>query len=95
MSSVLTAERPKSCWIEVYKLLTSRVTNRLLGGMSSWLWMISRKWPVSRRYERVTLISGVSIFSRCCVSGEKIESVEATLGRPGGLCIEYCILGRC
>lgn len=84
LSSVLTAVRPKSCWIEVYRLLTSRVTSRLLEGMLGWLRMISRKWPVSCRYEGVAFISGVSIFSRCWASGEKIESVDATIGCPRG-----------
>lgn len=68
-----TASRPRSCLMEVYKLLTSSVTSRLLSGIDLIVCKISKKWPVSLKKERVFFIKGVSIFSRCTARGEKID----------------------
>lgn len=62
---------PRSCLIDVYKLLTSMVTRMEPMGTCGIVLSTSRKCPVSRKYERVSLMSGVRIFSRCFASGEK------------------------
>lgn len=64
-----------------------------LGGRGLRFFILSRNCEVSRRNDGVVFTKGVRIFSRRMDKGERIESVDATMGRPGGFWSLLCTFG--
>lgn len=65
------------------------------GGIGDKSFNLARNCEVSNRNESVFLTKGVKIFSSNTDMGDMIESVDANIGLPGGLCLScLCIFGR-
>lgn len=74
-------------------MLTSSVSNQQSSGTLPSCFNLHRKSDVSRINDLVFLIKGVMMRSKNKPRGDKTESVEVTMGHPGGLFRRLWILG--
>lgn len=69
----------------MYRGYRHPVASMLSGGTGEICLVLVRNCEVSSKKDQFSLTRGVRSFSRKTEMGEKMESVEATMGLPSGL----------